>query len=46
MFPGTAETESGFSIPKADRDDFRAFITNLSLEGFLYIKQFSILASL
>ena len=46
VFPGTAQVESDFSIVKAEKDDFRTAITDLSLEGVLHCKQFSMLASL
>lgn len=44
VFPGTSQVESDFSIVKAEKDDFRTAITDLSLEGVLHSKQFSKLA--
>ena len=46
VFPATAQVESDFSIVKAEKDDFRMAITDLSLEGILHSKQFSMLAAL
>lgn len=46
VFPGTAQVESDFSVVKAEKDDFRTALTDLSLEGVLHTKQFSMLTSL
>lgn len=46
VFPGTSQVESDFLILKAEKDDFRTSISNLSLEGVIHSKQFSMMASL
>lgn len=46
MFPSTVQMKSDFSIVEAEKDDFRAALTNLALERILHSKQFSELASL
>lgn len=45
VFPSTDQVESDFSIVKAEKDGFRTTLDDLSLEGVLHSKQFSMLAS-
>lgn len=45
VFPGRAQMKSDFSIVKAEKYDFRPAITDLSFEGGLHCKQFSMLAA-
>ena len=40
VFPGTATVESDFSLINWEKDDFRAQLTDLSLEGILHSKQY------
>ena len=46
VFLGTAQMESDFSIVKIEKEDFQISLTDLSLEGILHIKQYSMLALL
>ena len=39
VFPGTSQVESDFSIIKIEKDDFRIFLTDLSIKGILCSKQ-------
>ena len=41
VFPGTSTVESGFSILKWSEDDFSTAMTDFSLEGIKYAKQFN-----
>ena len=43
VFPGTSTVESDFSIIGFEKDDYRAALTNFSLEGILQCKQFKLL---
>ena len=43
VFPGTSTVESDFSIIGFEKDDYRAVLTNFSLEGILQCKQFKLL---
>ena len=45
VFPGTATVESDFSIVNFEKNDHRAALTNLSLEGILHSKQFTTMQS-
>ena len=46
VFPNTASVESDFSILGWEKDKFRLSITDLSLEGVMYCKQYEILSNL
>ena len=41
VFPGTYQVESNFSIIKIEKDDFRIFLTDLSIKGILRIRQYA-----
>ena len=43
VFPGTSSVESDFSIIGFEKNDYRAALTNFSLEGILQCKQFQLL---
>jgi hypothetical protein len=40
VFPGTATVESDFSLINWEKDDYRASLTDFSLEGILHSKQY------
>ena len=40
IFPGTATVESDFSLINWEKDDYRAGLTDFSLEGILHCKQY------
>jgi hypothetical protein len=46
VFPGTATVESDFSIVNFEKNDYRAALTDLSLEGILHSKQFTTVQSI
>jgi hypothetical protein len=43
VFPGTSTVESDFSVIGFEKDEYRQSMTNLSLEGILQCKQFTVL---
>ena len=45
VFPGTATIESDFSIVNLEKNDYRAALTDLSLEGILHLKQLTTIQS-
>ena len=46
IFPNTATVESDFSILGWEKDEYRKSLTDLSLEGIIYCKQFELLSAL
>jgi len=40
VFPGTATVESDFSLINWEKDEYRSWLTDLSLEGILHSKQY------
>ena len=40
VFPGTATVESDFSLINWEKDAYRSWLTDLSLEGILHSKQY------
>ena len=46
IFPGTATVESDFSIVNYKKDQYRAALSNFSLEGILHAKQAEALATM
>lgn len=46
VFPGTSTVESDFSIVNFEKKEYRSALTDLSLEGLLHSKQYTIIQSL
>ena len=46
VFPGTLTVESDFSIVNFEKTEYRSALTDLSLEGILHSKQYTIIQSL
>jgi hypothetical protein len=46
LLPGTASVESDFSIVNYEKDQYRAKLTDFSLEGIMHAKQYDLVMSL